>query len=253
MPLPRFLSRKHREPQPKYETCIFLDPGDEGETIYWRGSLPQDDLLAVDPYARSRSVADPGQIRRLVYFIGPAISFLLVFATAFLAFSPSPTAWLPSILISAVFGWELGLGAAALVHYFLLRPQATWLFRRIPADNSNPGAPASIDVSAHRTDLFAAPAGYVAVSAHPSGPLQPRRVWTLEPIAPSMPVPHIEGRPFVIRDDFMKRVSQQLAMRFTFRSRNTTAKVIQMTSLVVIAVGMFALIFLVNAMVSNNG
>ena len=142
---------------------------------------------------------------------------------------------MPSILISAVFGWELGLGAAALVHYFLLRPQATWLFRRIPADNSNPGAPASIDVSAHRTDLFAAPAGYVAVSA------------------PSMPVPHIEGRPFVIRDDFMKRVSQQLAMRFTFRSRNTTAKVIQMTSLVVIAVGMFALIFLVNAMVSNNG
>ncbi len=223
--------RLYREPKvpkvPKvpYETCIFLDPGGEGETIYWRGSLPQDELLTIDPYGRARSVADAGQIRQLVYLIAPAVSFLLVFATAFLTFSPSSTAWLPAILISAVFGWEPGLLAAAAIHYRFLRPQATWLFRRVLVQSEN-----------------------VVLDENLPGPL-----WSLEPIAPSIPVPHIEGRPFVIRDDFMKRVSQQSAMRFTFRSRDATAKVIEMTSLVIIAVGLFALIFLVNAMVSNNG
>jgi hypothetical protein len=220
----RFLPRQYREPQPKYETCIFLDPGDEGSTIYWRGSLPQDALLSVDPYARSRSVADPGHIRKIVYFVGPAISFLLVFATAFLVFSPSSTAWLPSVLVSVLFGWEPGLLVAAAFNYAFLRPKATWLFKRVKAATPEPPK---------------------------EGEDQPE--WSLEPVAPRMPVPHIQGRPFVIRDDFMKRVSQQLAMRFTFRSRDTSRRAVEMTSLVVIAVGLFALIFLVNAMVSNNG
>ena len=212
------ISFNKNEPRPKYETCIFLDPGEAGETVYWRGSLPQNDLLAIDPYARCRSVSGYDPLRKIIYFIGPAISFLLVFGTAFLVFSPSPTAWLPSVLVSAVFGWEPGLIAAAVIHYAFLRPRATWLFRRIASEHPNPAAP-----------------------------------WSLEPIAPSMPSPHIQGRPFVIRDDFMKRVSQQLAMRFTFRNHGTNARAIEMTSLVVIAVGLFALIFLINAMVSNNG
>jgi hypothetical protein len=197
------------------ERVLLIDPAvdQDGEptSAYWFASCPSDELLGADPLARSRYRRVPRRARTFAYVIAPSMTFLGTFGLIFLTAGAPRLVWLPALLIAVVIGWAPGLLGAWLWVKLMLRTEVLWVFMRI----------------ANGAD------------------------YSLKPVVPP-PVQQSDQnagmRPFIIRAGWMKKVAAQDAARTLYSVKGRSFEKLEFAALVTIAIGLFALIFLVQAL-----
>ena len=209
----------------KFERALIIDPindeHDEPKTSIWFAEVPVHELLQVDANARARYTMNPKKKRLVTWLALPTGSIMITIAILLFSLGADTSALLPALVFGTLGGWPFGLIAAWIIVKKKLKIVALWTFNRIYIDNGSK--------------------------------------YQLEPITPSGLINDYfaqseanRDKVIVIRGDYMKRVVKQLAARRLYRSRNSKADKIMFASLMVIALGLFALIFLVQAM-TNNG
>ena len=202
----------------QYEEVLIVDPSFDNEgkptSSYWFAELPAYELLKVDKQARSRYTRVPKRQRIMAWIAFPLLTTFLTVMLLLFTLGPPVQSWLPALVLGALFGWMPGLLAAWLVIRAKLQTVVLWAMQRTIVNNGSK--------------------------------------YAIEPITPSGLISdYIDDRVIVIRADYMKRVGRQDAARRLYRIGKKGADKVMFASLVVIALGLFALIFLVQAMIQE--